>query len=404
MDYKYKYKKYKNKIKNLKGGFINLDKLNMLLAPSDKKEKLKNDIKKKEKEIEERKKEIINLEDNENVEKSKEQDESQNLINAQILEELKDLNLYIKSTDEERKINKKLNSKEIKNKVRNEIDFIAKNVKDEKISYEKGKEKTINLLGNIVDDVKTKTQEIVEDLNEKKKIKDLSEKINDLSDNKIIKDLSDKIEDLNKNDKKISNDLNLKIDNLDKKDNKIIKDLNTKIDNLNKNDTNKIEDLERKMDVLNNRAFTPITKKVPYLVPINMPYVNHRLSYPKVNYQFTPNNFKVLSSGINQKNLKPLQLNNFYTKLEEQNKLNNLLTNKNQDDLGNVESIQISNNKNFQESKDIEDEKLDNFDLLNDDKKVNNLEILNDEKKFNFSKIYKNTYLFAMILILANFI
>ena len=33
-----------------------------------------------------------------------------------------------------------------------------------------------------------------------------------------------------------------------------------------------------------------------------------------------------------------------------------------------------------------------------------NEDISNQEKKFDFSKIYKNTYLFAMVLILANFI
>ena len=47
MDYEYKYKKYKKKLKSLNGGFINLNKLNMFLAPSDKKNKLKEDIKMK---------------------------------------------------------------------------------------------------------------------------------------------------------------------------------------------------------------------------------------------------------------------------------------------------------------------------------------------------------------------
>ena len=51
MSYKYKCKKYINKLNDLNGGFIDLDLINLNLAPKDKKEKLLKDIEKKKNEI-----------------------------------------------------------------------------------------------------------------------------------------------------------------------------------------------------------------------------------------------------------------------------------------------------------------------------------------------------------------
>ena len=359
MDYEYKYKKYKKKFKSLNGGFINLDKLNMFLAPSGKKEKLKNDIKKKEKEIEERKKEIkkIDIKENE-VDKNKK--EYDNINTDKILEELKELKLYVKSTEEEKEIIKKLNTKEIRNKMSKEIDNIAENIESNKITIEKGKENTVNLLENVVDDVKSKAKYIIEDLNEKKPKDPLYTVVN-----------------------------------------------------------------------CNNKVSLPNTQKIPYFVPIKIPYRQRVYYLPqrenyivRKRYHNIPYDFHKLSN-INHKNLKPLELNSLYnTKQEELSNIKSLesnnLYNTKQEELNNIKSLQIIDNTdqkdiesleinnlnnlpvNKNEEQVNEDKKLNKLEIINNDKKSDNLEIVN--KKFDFSKIYKNTYLFAMVLILANFI
>jgi hypothetical protein len=298
MSYKYKCKKYINKLNDLNGGFIDLDLINLNLAPKDKKEKLLKDIEKKKNEI---KLKISKVEEinqqiyNNNINKSDIGNYEEQISSKKILDELKKINENLSKSNN---LDNIINTENFKNKMGDEIDNIAKEIKDDTISIDKGKQKTIDLLEDMIEDVKIKTNKILE---------------------------------------------------------------------------NSIKNAPSQTTVNCTNGNLPIGNNVPQYMPQMKPYYYKRNIPIRVN----PN----LYHRYNLRNNKfqkyiPLIINPKYKNIESKEK-----------------NEEIKSDKLVEQKKLEEQKKLDTS--VKEIKKV---------KKFDFSKIYGNTYLFAIVLILANFI
>ena len=302
MSYKYKCKKYINKLNDLNGGFIDLDLINLNLAPKDKKEKLFKDIKKKKNEIklklskiEEINQQIYN---NNNVNKSDISSYYKEQINpSQSIDEKKtNRNLPNSNLPKSNKLDNMIDTKNLLNKMSDEIDNIAEEIKEDTISIDKGKQKTIDLLGNMIEDVKIKTNKILE---------------------------------------------------------------------------NSIKKTPSQTTVNCNNGNLPFGYNVPQYLPQRNPY------YYKRNYKMPIRVNPNLYHSYNLRNIRPQK----YIPLIINPKYKNIELKEKNEEIKN-DTIKLEESK-----------KLDTS--VKEGKKV---------KKFDFSKIYGNTYLFAIVLILANFI